>query len=258
MRVMDPSTIDPRWRKLDRGLRRKLQYGGTRRQCPCCGKRWRRLGPSGQFPDVRCPACGSFPRHRTLWLYLSRNLALGVRPLAILHYSPEASLRSRLQSTARIEYTSVDIDPNLADEQMNATALGFSDASFDLIICSHVLEHVDDDQQAMCEMHRVLRLGGVALLQHPIVPCQTTFEDPSVTNPAERLELFSQEDHVRVYGPDIEDRLHIAGFDVSIVTPEQIASPPEFAKYGLAEPLSPVVRASDIYQCTRRHTSPDV
>ena len=41
-----------------------------------------------------------------------------------------------------------------------------------------------------------------------------TFEDPSVRSPEERLRLFGQDDHVRVYGRDYGDRLAAAGFAI--------------------------------------------
>ena len=42
----------------------------------------------------------------------------------------------------------------------------------------------------------------------------TTFEDPTVNDPQERLRLFNQIDHVRIYGRDYVDRLEGAGFMV--------------------------------------------
>jgi SAM-dependent methyltransferase len=190
------------------------------------------------------------PRQRTLWLYLTRHTQLGQRPLDVLHYAPEPSLAAALRQAAGVRYVSIDLQSSLADRSMDASALDFPAARFDLLICSHVLEHVDDDRQAMLEMHRVLRPDGEALLQHPIVAGQATFEDPSIIDPEERLRLFSQSDHVRVYGPDIRDRLNRAGFDVTTIPPEELASPGEFRACALGEPLSPTVRASDIYQCT--------
>jgi SAM-dependent methyltransferase len=185
-----------------------------------------------------------------LWLYLRRHTELSRQPLDVLHYAPEACLSSVLRELSGVRYVSIDLDSPLADRAVDATALPFKDASFDLVICSHVLEHIDADRQAMSEMQRVLRADGAALLQHPVVRGQITYEDPSITDPAERLRLFSQEDHVRVYGPDIRTRLIDTGFDVSIITPEDITSPTEFRLWALDEPLSPAVRASDIYRCT--------
>lgn len=95
--------------------------------------------------------------------------------------------------------------------------LPFMDNSFDVSICYHVLEHVPDDRQAMGELFRVLKPGAWSVLQSPVDPeRETTFEDPSVTSPHERLRLFGQVDHVRVYGRDYKNRLEQVGFRVRL------------------------------------------
>jgi ubiquinone/menaquinone biosynthesis C-methylase UbiE len=48
------------------------------------------------------------------------------------------------------------------------TLLGFRDGVFDLVLCSHVLEHVSADVAAMRELYRVTCPGGVALVQVPV------------------------------------------------------------------------------------------
>lgn len=92
--------------------------------------------------------------------------------------------------------------------------LPFADAAFDVIYCSHVLEHVPDDLAAMREMHRVMKRTGWAILQVPVLRDHTD-EDPRVTDPEERLRRFGQRDQVRVYGRDYVTRLEHAGFAVT-------------------------------------------
>ena len=65
----------------------------------------------------------------------------------------------------------------------------YPDESFDVIYCSHVLEHVPDDCKAMRESPRVLKRGGWAILLVPI-NAGKTYEDASITEPAERLRVF--------------------------------------------------------------------
>lgn len=60
---------------------------------------------------------------------------------------------------------------------MDITDIQYSDQSFDVIYCSHVLEHIHDDMKAMAEFFRVLRNGGWAILLVPI-RADRTFEDP--------------------------------------------------------------------------------
>lgn len=97
-------------------------------------------------------------------------------------------------------------------------AMPFRDEAFDLIICSHVLEHVDDDIAAMKEMVRVLSRGGVAMVLVPFADSPVTDEDPTA-DADERIARFGQADHVRLYGRDVLDRLRGAGFEVEVVGP---------------------------------------
>jgi SAM-dependent methyltransferase len=92
--------------------------------------------------------------------------------------------------------------------------MDLADGSFDLILCSHVLEHVPDDGAAMAELRRVLAPGGLCLVLTPYRPEVTTYEDPGITSPLDRMVAFGQQDHVRIYGNDLTDRLRGAGFEV--------------------------------------------
>jgi SAM-dependent methyltransferase len=97
--------------------------------------------------------------------------------------------------------------------------LPFADGTFDAVICNHVLEHVSDDRLALAELHRVLRPGGWALLQVPIaLALERTIEDSAAKTDADRIRLFGQSDHVRLYNAvDYVERLQAAGFSVSVI-----------------------------------------
>jgi SAM-dependent methyltransferase len=49
----------------------------------------------------------------------------------------------------------------------DARSLPFRDGSFDRVIASEVLEHIDEDTQAMTELSRVLKPGGMAAVTVP-------------------------------------------------------------------------------------------
>ena len=51
-----------------------------------------------------------------------------------------------------------------ADVVGSVEQLPLDDASFDLVLCIQVLEHVDDPARAIRELHRVTRPGGRVLL----------------------------------------------------------------------------------------------
>lgn len=78
------------------------------------------------------------------------------------------------------------------------------DGRFDLVVANHVLEHVAADRAAVSEVARVLAPGGHAVLQTPYSSVlRATFEDPGVSSPVARLQLYGQEDHLRLFGLDI-------------------------------------------------------
>ncbi len=192
-----------------------------------------------------CPRCYSLPRHRLAWLYFGRRTNLFTDPLDVLHVAPEYTLANRLRALANLNYLSIDLNSPRAMRAMDLTALELDDASFDVILCSHVLEHIPDDRRAMRELHRVLRPGGWAILQVPIDPERAvTYEDASITDPESRLEHFGQEDHVRVYGSDYTDRLREAGFTVDEVDFAATLDPAECRRMD--------VRATEtIFRCTK-------
>jgi|GEM_PF-91207 len=201
---------------LTRAIRTPL-YRGNRVACPCCGGRFRKLITHRGVADARCPRCGSMERHRLLWLYLQQRTDLHTRRHRVLHLAPETAIQRLLKRLPNIDYVSADLASPLADVHCDVQSLPFEDASFDVVICNHVLEHIPDDRRAMAELARVTARGGFAVLMCPVARDRaTTLEDPSVTTPQDALRVYSQEDHVRLYGADYRDRLEAAGFAITI------------------------------------------
>jgi hypothetical protein len=209
-----PDTYHERFR---RGFERIMRFG-LARYCPCCKARLRRFEPFGLVPrpEAKCPVCGSLERHRLAYLYIKEktNLFDGHQK-KLLPVAPEWQMSQLFQSVDYIDYLSVDPCDPLAMVKMDITDIRYADNTFDVIYCSHVLEHVLDDRKAMAELYRVITPGGWAILQVPIL-ADVTFEAPSVTAPEERERLFGHPDHVRTYGPDYKDRLTHAGFCVIV------------------------------------------
>ncbi len=192
--------------------------------CPVCGQWFRRFLPFGLRGrrNARCPGCGSLERHRFMWLYLRDRQAILRRKLRILHVAPEPCIRAILEGRPGVRYVPIDrYDPTAA--QMDLTNLPFAEASFDLVLCSHVLEHIVDDRRAMREMARVLCPDGCAVVMVPLARNRaTTFENDRLTSPAERLAAFGHPFHVRICGRDYGDRLSAAGFEVKEVWSTQM------------------------------------
>jgi SAM-dependent methyltransferase len=208
-----------------RGPVKDLLYGGTRRECPCCHRQARRFLTFGRPPrtEAKCPFCGSLERHRLLMQSLrQRHVDLSGR---VLHFAPEPALRSALAAVAT-NYVTTDLFATDVDVQADITDLPFEDNSWDLIFCSHILEHIEDDATAMRELRRVISNDGAVVVMVPRNSGVPTDEDFTVTTPAGRLARFGQEDHVRIYGDDLEARLTSAGFKrIEAISPSDF--PPE-------------------------------
>lgn len=165
-------------------------------------------------------------------MYLQQRPALLQQVRYLLHVAPEPILRANLRRFPHVISITVDLDQAGVRTRCDLQHLPFAANSFDAILCLHVLEHVPDDRQAMQELYRVLKVGGWAILQVPIHR-QTTFEDPYVQSPAERLRLFGQADHVRVYGMDYYERLEQAGFAVTRDAFVHTLPPAQIQRYAL-------------------------
>lgn len=207
---------------------------GDRVQCPVCGSRFSQFMWDWNRPAAICWRCGSQERHRALWIWLNGGRSPFPFARDLLHFSPEHCLEGRLRELVGPGYRSSELEPGRADLALDLTALDLPDESFDAVIASHVLEHVADDAAAMRELWRVLRPGGVAVVMVPIDPGrEETFEDPTITSPEARTAAFWQADHVRLYAPDVEDRLRAAGFEVTVVRPVADLGEPAARRFGL-------------------------
>jgi SAM-dependent methyltransferase len=211
------------------------RHRGAAVRCPLCGHDFDRFRNAWNRPDALCWRCGAHERHRAQWLLFERRPELLAGARSLLHFSPEWCLRRRLSAIPGLRYVTTDLDPaQAADLRLDVTALDLPDDSFDAVICSPVLEHVPDDRAAMRELHRVTAPGGFTLVMVPLALDRAqTYEDPSITAPDERLRAFLQHDHVRLYAPDIADRLRAAGFAVEIVDTAGELGPDQAARHGL-------------------------
>ncbi len=217
----------------------------TKFECPICLGRFRRFFPYGISPrqNALCPQCGSLERHRLLWLYLRNKTNFFSHSLRVLHFAPERVLNKIFGQCQNIDYVSADISSPLAKVKMDITDIAALDNSFDAILCIHVLEHVVEDQKAMRELFRVLKPGGWAILQVPVLR-EKTFEDPTVVLPEDRERIFGQKDHVRIYGRDYSERLEKAGFAVRVDSYSRSLGQSQVKKYCL-------FASEDTYFCTK-------
>ncbi|QCP47743.1 methyltransferase domain-containing protein [Trinickia violacea] len=162
-----------------------------------------------------CPKCGCNDRERHLWLYLAFSRILeDAGAKRILHVAPEAGLEPRIRRLQPREYVVGDLSPRLAHHrEINVEKLDFPDGYFDVIICNHVLEHVDNPAAALAEFNRCLAPGGHLVAQTPYSPVlRNTFELTKPVDEAFATNYFGQNDHVRMFGADLVDHFRNAGF----------------------------------------------
>ena len=223
-----------------------LPYYGKERWCPVCEKNSRKFRPFGRVKreDAQCVFCGALERHRFVWQYFNKltNLFDGT-PKRMLHVAPEQCFETKLRNRLGQDYITADLlDPH-AMVKMDITSIQYPDGYFDIVYCSHVLEHVLDDKKAMREFCRVLKQDGWAILLVPITAGRT-IEDSSIVTPSERLRIFGHEDHVRRYGEDVISRFKLSGMHVAILVPDDVCDDPSQIKYG-------VRHAEAVYVCKR-------
>ncbi len=188
--------------------------------CPIIGRSYRKFLPYGRVhprANALCPDSLSLERHRLLWLYLKSRTNFFRQPLHFLHIAPEQCFMKPFAHQHGDGYITADLESPLAKVKMDVHEIPFDNNTFDVAMCNHVMEHVEDDIKAMREIYRTLKPGGWAIMQVPFfnpIP-ETTFEDGSITDPQEREKVYGQDDHVRLYGYDYPDRIRKAGFKVA-------------------------------------------
>ncbi len=196
-----------------------LLYFGNRFEDPIDGKTYRKLLPYGALKmrdNALAPLSLSLERHRLLWLYLKQKTNFfTAKKLDVLHIAPEQCFLKRFREQANLKYLTGDIVSPLADVKFDLHHAPFEENSFDVIFCNHVMEHVDDYNQCMRELYRIMRPGGWGIFQVPMdYDRELTYEDKSITSEEDRLTHYWQKDHVRLFGMDYPDHLRKAGFTV--------------------------------------------
>jgi len=140
--------------------------------CPICGY-------NGPFMDknnrlrAKCPKCGELERARMAMLVVKQIYDdKKASETDVLHVSPENFLRKIFKEKYK-SYISSDLYREDVDQQFDIQSIPYPDNSFDLVFASHVLEYVKDDRQAIQEIKRVLRPGGLAFLPVPMLHDKT-------------------------------------------------------------------------------------
>jgi SAM-dependent methyltransferase len=214
--------------------------GTSEKECTVCGHigTFKAFGSPPRW-DASCTSCGSLERHRQIALVL-RSADFPKQGAVVLHFAPEPCVANLFRRPG-VRYVSADIAQRGVGLKLNIESIDLESDYCDVVVCSHVLEHVDD-RRALPELFRILRPGGVMIAMVPLIEgCAHTYEDKSIVDPRAREVHFGQSDHVRIYGRDFVQRLSDAGFDVDNHT----AFGAEAVKYGL-------IMGDKVYICRKR------
>ncbi len=180
-------------------------FPGTGADCNLCGWTGRRfeyfLERHFVVKESQCPRCGTQPRHRAM---LEHLLAAAAPGATLLDVGPVPGYAARLRA-AGFRCVGIDLGSHRAvDARMDLGRLALPDGAVDVVLCSHVLEHVPPVDAALRELHRVLRPGGVALVDVP----------RRAAGPTLPIDPPDHQGHAWDFGADFQARLAAAGFRV--------------------------------------------
>ena len=145
-----------------------------------------------------CSKCGSLERHRLIY-----DLFPVIRDTrkSILHIYPwrcwdKFFLKHKYYTVSRHDLTDTV----------------FKDNMFDIVIASHVMEHIFDDVKALSECYRILKPDGIAVVPVPIGLLDIDLPESSTEQ--EQLDATGNKDHLHAYTVErYRDRLRSVGFE---------------------------------------------
>jgi len=229
-------------------FRQRNKRGNKRVECPCCKFQgydfYHQDTITFWMPSVTCPKCGSHERQRMLYLFLEReDPGFFERGGKMLHLAPEKSVRDLIDRNTGYRCISSDYSRGALSNTQGPRFCGdlqhfcLADDSVDGLFCLHVLEHVRKDKQAVGELHRVLKPGGVAYIMVPFDMELDETEEWAEADP----DMWG---HIWAYSQkDFKPRL--APFEFKEVYPESFLTPEEVERFR-------VPRKEVIYRCVKR------
>ena len=166
---------------------------------------------------MTCPACGSADRERLIILALKED---NLSKKRIIQFAPSEVIDNYLRERENIEYVTCDLFMDGVTYKEDIQNLNMIETeTYDVWICSHVLEHVQDDRKAISELYRITKKGGYGLVLVPLDLNQTKTDEEWGQSVGECWRRFGQDDHCRKYAKtDFIERLTKAGFIVEQLT----------------------------------------
>lgn len=194
-----------------------------KRRCVLCGKEVffeplpkfyaemnKKLGIESRFQaetlnreEYLCPVCGSSDRDRLIAMFLQKaNIRQAAEGFRILQFAPSPGIEMWLKRHCpHTVYESADLFMENVTCQADIQNLYMmQEEAYDLIICSHVLEHVQDDRKALREMKRILKPEGKIVFLVPVDMGTEEIDEQWGLPEEENWRRFGQSDRCRLYG----------------------------------------------------------
>ena len=185
--------------------------------CPCCGRHFEHFEDERFYDDLKhynpemfkksrqdviCACCRSAPRQRIIAQWAEQNVDL-LKSSKILYFAPELSMMLWFRKHG-IRVTTADLFDKRTDLKLDLTAIDLPDGSSDYKV-------------ALSELHRVLKEGGRLIISFPINYDFEEVHEEKTGSGEERIRLFGQDDHLRVFGKDSRKILEGSGFAVESI-----------------------------------------
>jgi SAM-dependent methyltransferase len=197
---------------------RKTIYKGEKVRCNICGNNFSRF-LSHKLPyrrNARCPYCHSLEADRVLWFFLSNEILGKKNKKRFLYIEPHASIRDKLEQahihTDTVKRNTFTNKLLLTKKEKNTGGI------YDVIIFSHQLQYIGNEDVVLAELKRLLRTGGTILLQTIVNPnMDRAYENIETAEDRDRLKSFYQPGIKSIYGINLSKQLTKAGFKVEVI-----------------------------------------
>lgn len=198
------------------------------------------------YEKCNCPFCMSSDRERFYLIFLTKYFSGKHTVIKVLDFAPNHEFVKRVKKFLNVQYTSADYLRDDMDLKLDACNMNsINNESYDIVIFSHVLEHVEKPLDALTEIFRIVRRGGFAIIMVPLfLDVEKTHENPDHTSEALRWQHYGQGDHLRLYSKkDFINQIESVGFEIEEVSPSKF-NPELIRQNAIAE-------NSILYKCNK-------
>ena len=177
--------------------------------CNICGYNKFKIGPGGRKGEAgrlpRCTSCRSVERHRIVHSIWTPLVGEELRRLRAIQFSRDPSVEKKW-------FKSLEISIYGKRNSLDLESIERPSDCYDVAVCNHVLEHIENDRQAFREIMRILTPTGIFQFTVPLPHSHSVTDDWGYPDEAQA--------HYRMYGKDLVDRFSKAQPDVKFLCVE--------------------------------------